>query len=138
MKRNWFSNFIPFEKPMSYQGLSFRTPEHFFQAMKTLNYKDRARCASLGTPALAKRFGRTVTLRTDWNEIKLSVMEYALSYKFSGGLWLERLRREDGPFVEWNAWHDNFWGYCTCRRCKGKPHLNHLGKLMDKLQRRLA
>jgi predicted NAD-dependent protein-ADP-ribosyltransferase YbiA (DUF1768 family) len=137
MRRNWFSNFIPFEVPMDYQGLSFRTPENFFQAIKSLDYTDRAKC-SMVSAAQAKRLGRTFDLRMDWDDIKLSVMEYALSYKFSDGLWLERLRREDGPFVEWNTWHDNFWGHCTCRRCEGKPHLNHLGKLMDKLQRRLA
>ena len=138
MKRNWFSNFIPFEKPMGYQGLLFPTPEHFYQAMKTLDYRDRARCAAASSPASAKKLGQTFQLRADWDEIKLDVMEFALRYKFSSEIWLKRLRSESGPFVEWNYWHDNYWGHCTCRKCKGKEHLNHLGLIVSKLKKEVS
>ena len=138
MKRNWFSNFIPFSAPMAYQGLSFRTPEHFYQAMKTLDFKQRAKIAAVFSPAQAKQLGKKVTIRNDWGEIKVKVMEYALRHKFSDARWLNKLRRTNGPFVEWNYWHDNFWGHCCCKRCENRPHLNNLGKLIDKLQREFA
>ena len=135
MERAWFSNFKAFEVPMSYQGMTFNTPEHFYMAMKTTEIVLRRKISNLPTPAQAKKFGRTLQLRPDWNEYRLDIMEYALRYKFGPGTkWLERLRRENGPFIELNYWHDNFWGHCICNKCKAKIHHNHLGKLIDKLQ----
>jgi predicted NAD-dependent protein-ADP-ribosyltransferase YbiA (DUF1768 family) len=37
--------------------------------------------------------------------------------------------------VEGNTWHDNFWGRCSCRNCRGKG-VNHLGQLL--MERRAA
>jgi predicted NAD-dependent protein-ADP-ribosyltransferase YbiA (DUF1768 family) len=48
--KNWFSNMLPMDQPYVYQGVSYRTTEHFYQAMKLP--KDRvdlrAEIAALG------------------------------------------------------------------------------------------
>ncbi|MBI9082724.1 MAG: NADAR family protein [Desulfobacterales bacterium] len=135
--RNWFSNFIPFETPVVYQGISYPTPEHFYQAMKA-NRDDlaaRRSVAAAGTPGQAKRAGRAVALRSDWNTVKVDVMRYALEKKFAPGT-SQRMLLDNTtePIVEWNSWHDNYWGYCTCPRCAKKQHLNMLGKLLMEIR----
>ena len=66
----FLSNFYesPFEDPET--GTTFPTMEHFFQAMKTLDPKERMWIASAETPGVAKRRGRSCTLRPDWEQIK--------------------------------------------------------------------
>ena len=139
MERNWFSNFIKFDRPMAYQGMLFRTPEHFYQAMKSRDIGYRQRVANVGTPGQAKRLGKKVKLRPDWNSIKLDVMRYALKYKFKADTPQgKKLIAFGGPIIEWNLWHDNFWGKCTCPKCESaKPSLNHLGNLLMEIKNEL-
>jgi len=137
--RNWFSNFLPFEESMKYQGLIFTTPEHFYQAMKTKDFDQRHHISLARTAAIAKQRGRSVTLRPDWEEIKQDVMMYALRYKFDYGTsWSRKLMTtEKDDIVEWNYWHDNIWGDCTCRKCQNIPGQNLLGKLLMQLRAEL-
>ena len=134
-KDNWFSNFKPFEIPLKYQGLVYKTPEHFYQALKTLNKKEREDICYSSTPGQAKRLGRKCKVRADWEIIKLRVMENALRYKFQPGTkWNKMLKESKGEIVEWNTWHDNFWGNCTCSKCVNIKGKNHLGKILMKLR----
>ena len=57
----FLSNF--YESPMTIQGITYPTNEHFFQAMKTLDPSERKKIASAQTPGRAKRLGRQVKLR---------------------------------------------------------------------------
>ena len=133
--RNWFSNFLPFDAPMQYQGIIFRTPEHFFMAMKTLDIDLRKKIAAFPSPGAAKRFARATQLRPDWEEIKFDVMEYALRFKFAPGTsWCKKLSSTDTEIVEWNTWHDNIWGDCTCDKCKHIAGQNNLGRILMKLR----
>lgn len=133
--KNWFSNFLPLDEPMQFKGgLSFTTVENFYQAMKTLDESDRSKIAVMSAGE-SKRYGKRVKLRADWDERKLDVMEYALRKKFAPGTsWHRKLMAAVGEIVEWNYWHDNYWGNCTCSRCKGKPGENHLGRLLMKIR----
>ncbi len=115
-------------------GLQFATVENFFQAMKTLDESDRRKMASMN-PYESKRYSKKVTLRADWEEIKLDVMEYGLRKKFAPGTsWHSKLMQSKGEIVEWNDWHDNYWGDCQCGRCINVPGQNHLGKLLMKIR----
>lgn len=135
---NWFSNFLPFDEPLIYQGISYHTPEHFYQAMKTKDIEDRKKIASAKTPKQAKHLGYKITLRSDWEEIKLKVMMFALKYKFAPGTtWAKELIKYNN-IVEYNYWHDNFWGHCLCPKCKEKEHKNHLGKMLVYLKNALS
>lgn len=136
--KNWFSNMEPFDTPMEYEGMVFNTVEHFYQAMKCRHgdVDGRMKIANAPTPFMAKRYGRKVSLRHDWEGVKIGVMELALRYKFAEGTtWHGRLLLEvqNGPIVEVNNWHDNYWGDCICSTCDGRQGFNMLGRLLTKI-----
>ena len=113
------------------EGIMYPTVEHYFQAMKTLNSGIRMDIARESTPGKAKRAGRQVVLRPDWEDVKLDVMKGALRLKFRDyGLRTKLLATGDEYLEEGNTWHDNFWGVCHCIDCQDKMAHNHLGKLL--------
>lgn len=117
--------------------LTYPTVEHFFQAMKTENEALRREIANASTPGQAKKLGRRVPLRKDWEKIKQQVMYVGLTFKFENSdLRQKLLETGDEELVEGNTWHDNYWGTCTCPKCgdKGK---NMLGKLLMELRENL-
>lgn len=129
-----FTNFLPFETPMVEDSFEYITPEHYFQAQKSHIFADKAWIANANTPGDAKARGRSVKLRSDWSEVREEVMEKALRHKFAEGTgWRTELEEFRGEIVEWNTWHDNIWGICTCPTC-GSRGSNLLGKLLMKLR----
>ena len=125
----FLSNF--WHSPFEYEGITYPTNEHFFQAMKTLDPKERAWIASAETAGIAKRRGRTCALRSDWEQIKEEIMLTGLRLKFSHPVLRTRLiMTGDQELVEGTTWHDNEWGNCSCERCKNIPGRNKLGKLL--------
>jgi ribA/ribD-fused uncharacterized protein len=110
--KNWFSNFLPFDKSFVYQGISYRTPENFYQAMKVDKSDLETRSAiAMVSPSLAKKLGRKVKLRSDWEQIKTDVMRYVIREKFKPGTtWYKRLISTNEEIVEWNNWGDRVWG----------------------------
>lgn len=116
---NWFSNMLPFEKPLLYQGIIFNTVENFYQAMKMPKNKIHLRETIAGmSPHESKRAVRDESkfpIDSEWNRQKgLGVMEYALRWKFQKGTdWHRKLMlsKELGlELVEWNNWGDGYWG----------------------------
>ena len=107
--------------------------EHAYQAAKTLIYVERERIRRAPKPGDAKRLGKKVTLRSDWNEIRLSIMEDLLRQKFTLhkflGEWL--VETGDEELQEGNTWGDRYWG--TVNRV-GE---NHLGKLLMRIREEL-
>jgi ribA/ribD-fused uncharacterized protein len=103
--------------------------------MKTHDLYDRSRIAAM-SPAQAKRAGRQVVIRADWEQVKERCMINALSYKFKPGTsWHDRLMAtSNNSIVEFNNWHDNVWGACICERCQVKPKHNRLGVLLMELR----
>ena len=129
-KYAFLSNF--YEHPISEGSLTFPTNEHYFQAMKTLDLTERIAIARAGTPGQSKRMGRSVKLRSDWEHIKLSVMETALRLKFADPELAAMLKATgDEELVEGNWWNDTVWGVCN-----GVGE-NNLGKLLMKIRAEL-
>ena len=111
---SFLSNFQPV--PIEYEGLTYPSVEHAFQAAKTGDPAARQRVQAAKSAGDAKRLGRTVTLHNWTEERRLDIMEQLLRKKFSiasreserlyhlllgtGGYWLE----------EGNTWGDRFWG----------------------------
>lgn len=129
----FLSNF--YESPVSDGFTTFPTVEHYFQAAKAVWVKDYDDIQYAKTPGEAKRIGRRITIRGDWESIKLDVMETALRKKFA----IPELREQllatgDAELIEGNWWHDNTWGDCSCDKCKGIPGQNNLGKLLMKIR----
>lgn len=115
--------------------VTYKTVEHYFQAMKTINEDERRRIINAETPGKAKKFGRQCKLRYDWEFIKCNVMRRALEEKFSDSNFEELLMSTGNEeLVEGNYWHDNYWGNCNCDKCKDIEGKNNLGKLLMKLR----
>jgi len=125
---DWLSNF--YSVPIELDGMWFDSVEAAFQAAKTLDKESRAIIQRAPTAGKAKRLGRSVVMRPDWNEIRLSVMESLLRQKFHAGGWLalKLVETGDAMLIEGNQWHDDFWGVCSSQ---GK---NHLGLLLMKIR----
>lgn len=111
------------------------TSEHAFMACKSLNPTVRKAVLLAKTPGEAKKMGKQVPLRDDWEDIKVEVMASVLRAKFRDPDLRQRLLSTGNtPLVEGNQWHDNFWGACTCERCAQIEHHNTLGKLLMDLR----
>jgi ribA/ribD-fused uncharacterized protein len=123
----FLSNFSP--SLITIDGLDYPTVEHAFQALKTENATEREIVRTARTPGQAKKLGRRVTLRTDWNTVRVGVMKMLLEKKFSDKvLRAELLATDDAELVEGNYWNDTFWGVC---RGRGE---NWLGKLLMEIR----
>ncbi len=124
----WLSNFYPCE--IELDGITYPSLEHAYQAAKTTDPAERAKIAVATIAAYAKRIGTTVTIRPDWNEIKLSMMTGLLMQKFAPkSVLANKLMALRGDIVEGVWWHDLFWGKCWCKKHNGEGR-NELGKAL--------
>lgn len=123
----FLSNFYP--SPIEWDGAMYPTVEHAFQATKTLNPEYRGKIQRASTPGEAKRLGRSVALRSDWESIKVGTMIALIAIKFEPHtpLAAKLLATGDAELIEGNTWHDNFWGVDIRTPEKG---LNWLGKIL--------
>ncbi|KAL3270751.1 hypothetical protein HHI36_021276 [Cryptolaemus montrouzieri] len=79
-KYKFLSNFYKCE--VEYEGITYPTAEHAFQAAKTFNVDERKKILSTKNPVIAKRMGRKVKLRPDWEEVKYEIMTTIVRQKF--------------------------------------------------------
>ena len=134
----FLSNFYP--SRVYYKGVSFPSVEHAYQASKTYDEKIIKQIASLrpDQAGKAKRIGKKCKLRSDWEDIKIEVMEKLLRQKFDQKTLKEKLLKTgDQIMIEGNYWHDNFWGHCYCVKCSlsgGGFGKNILGQLLMRLR----
>lgn len=132
----FLSNF--YESPFEVDGITYPTVEHFFQAMKSKDVEGRKKIAAAPTPGKAKRLGRTIELRKDWEEIKVAVMKFGLAQKFRIPELREKLLATGNEeLIEGNFWHDNTWGNCLCADCQDIPGRNMLGMLLMELRTKI-
>lgn len=123
----FLSNFHP--SPIEWGWRTYATVEHFYQACKTTDQRlhDMIRCQT--TPGRAKRAGRGIELRHDWEEIKNNVMLVAVRKKFE----IVNLRKlliatGNQQLQEGNSHGDKIWG---CVREGGRwVGENQLGKIL--------
>ena len=120
---SFLSNF--YRSPVTLDGLEYPSVEHAYQAAKTTDPEERATVREALTPGLAKRLGRQVHLRPDWEDVKLAVMADLLRQKFDRPpLAKALLETGDEELVEVNYWRDTYWGVFH-----GTGE-NHLGRLL--------
>ena len=127
-KYYFLSNF--YSSPVYYRGMTFRNAEAAFHAQK-----DRSRASEFTrlNPSEAKRLGRRVRLRRDWEDIKEDIMFEVFMAKFGGSQSLADalLATGDEKLVEGNTWGDRYWGVCD-----GKG-LNKLGGILERVRENL-
>ena len=126
----WLSNMQRIQ-PFWYGYLKFDSVECFYVAMKTTDIVERAKISKM-KPYEAKKYGRALNLRGDWDEIKLGVMKWGLKKKFSQPKFKDLLLATGNQeLIEGNTWGDSFWGVCN-----GIGE-NHLGKLLMEIREQL-
>lgn len=106
-KYYFLSNF--YESPVTWNGLTYLNNEAAFQSAKT--FSDRE-CFTNLDPSSAKKLGRKVQLRNDWESVKDDVMYEICKAKFSQNVELKnRLLATGNEHLEKsNTWGDKIWG----------------------------
>lgn len=105
----YLSNF--YEVPVTYQGLTYMNNEAAFQAQKTTDPKQRELFTRMNSSE-AKKAGRQLVLRKDWEDIKVSVMRDLVYAKFEQNPeLLDKLHATGDAYLEeGNTWGDKIWG----------------------------
>lgn len=129
--KNYFlSNMFP--TTVTFEGQTYLCVESAFQAAKCVNPVDREEFTSLDGYS-AKKLGRRVNLRKDWENIKLDVMTACVRDKFTSNPVLRNklIATDNAILIEGNTWNDTFWGVCNGT---GK---NHLGQILMQIRSEL-
>ena len=105
----FLSNF--YNAPVTWDGITYQNNEAAFQSAKLEDKKAREQFASLD-PSSAKRLGRRVQLRPDWEQIKYRVMQEICYAKFTQNKDLREklIATGDMYLEEGNTWGDRIWG----------------------------
>ena len=127
---DFLSNF--YHVDVEYEGILYKNTEAAFQAQKVLNDDEKLLFSDL-SPREAKKLGRRVKLRKDWNDVKDNYMYEICKAKFQQheDLAEKLLKTGDEELVEGNTWNDVYWGVCNG---KGK---NQLGKTLMRIREEL-
>jgi len=114
---------------IEFEGRVYRSVEHAYVAAKTLDLEVREIIQKIEKVSDVKRYGRSIELRKDWEEVKLDYMEEFIRQKFENPELRKKLIDTAGyELIEGNTWGDTFWGVC---KGVGK---NNLGKILMKIR----
>lgn len=109
----------------------YPSTENYYQANK---FPKERRVEFLGiSPFDAKKKSRK---EPEFNyvgreDVGILVMKYAINQKFKDrDLSLKLIMTPEEYLIEYNYWHDNYWGYCLCDKCKDREHKNNLGLIL--------
>lgn len=110
-----------------------KTVEHHYQAAKTTIPYFQNQIMQCSTPGQAKRIGRKVPIRSDWENIKIDIMRNLVEQKFSVQPYKSLLlSTKDFYLEEGNTWGDTFWGICN------GIGQNWLGKILMETREKLG
>ena len=131
----YLSNFYPCD--IEYEGIKFDSVEKAYQSAKTDDLKLREEISLLDSPGKAKRFfrNRSQDVRSDWNEVKLSIMRELLHKKFVENDYFRRKLLSTGneEIQEGNLWGDVYYGV-DLRTGEGR---NILGKMIMDIRKEI-
>lgn len=115
-----------------YDGIQYQNAESAFQSMKCENKADRMQFSDLNSTE-AKKLGRKVSLRKDWEAIKVEQMRQIVSEKFRQNPDLKEklINTGDAYLEEGNTWGDRIWGTVDGRGA------NLLGQILMTLREEL-
>ncbi len=129
----FLSNFA--ESPIVFMGQNYPTAEHLYQAMKAQMNSDHELIRKAETAGKAKKLGKKVLLRLDWQEVKDDNMRVVVDLKFEQNPELAAALKATGEveLQEGNWWGDKYWGVDR----KTGEGLNKLGKILMEQRERL-
>lgn len=123
----FLSNFYP--STVRFEGFLYRTIEHAYQASKTIDPKLREIIKQAPGPMEAKKLGRCLQLRDNWDVVKIEIMRVLIKEKFENPfLGHLLLKTGDAKLINNNKWNDRFWGVY-----KGVGE-NWLGKILEEVR----
>lgn len=131
-KYRFLSNFYPAE--FVWDNIVWPSSEHAYVAAKTLDRDLRLQISKMDGKGQVKRFGKTIDLRPDWEEVKVDIMREIVRVKFSQNPDLKQqlLDTGDAELEEGNTWGDRVWGVCPPNSGHGR---NELGKILMQLRK---
>lgn len=105
----FLSNFYPV--PVKYKGLTYMNSEAAFQAQKCVHDNEKIAFTEMSASE-AKKQGRKVMLRKDWEKVKVSIMSEIVKEKFTQNPGISKLliNTADAYLEEGNTWGDRIWG----------------------------
>jgi len=118
-----------YEVSVYFDGVTYPSSEHAYQAAKSLDSTVRLSfIEECQTPDQAKKKGRQIEARSDWEDVKVEVMTTIFRNKFMSNVYLSQKLLETGntTLMEGNTWHDGFWGVDIITG----QGLNYLGKVL--------
>ena len=111
-KYAFLSNFYP--SPMTFEGITYPTAEHAYQAQKAEHLCTKIKIASLPYPGAAKRYGAQLPLPADWDQRRYQIMNDIIMIKFQDPVLRQKLLDTgNASLIETNNWGDDFWGVCN-------------------------
>ncbi len=122
----FLSNMYPCN--ITYDGIVYKCSESAYQAQKcpelAYTFKNLDGYA-------AKKLGRQVNIRPDWDNIKLIIMGKIVYTKFTQNKALAEklLTTDNAELIEGNWWSDTYWGVCTNKKYDHVGE-NYLGKIL--------
>jgi len=129
----FLSNFCP--SLFEFRKFKYDTVEHAYQALKATNQEDHDLVMNSKSPNEAKRYGRSIKMRDDWEEVKDDYMYCLVKAKFSQNPGQKRMLIETGnaELLEGNTWGDTHFGVCS----KTGVGENVLGKILMRVREEL-
>lgn len=123
----FLSNFYPAEFYL--WNIRWPDSETAYQAAKCKDRDDALKFLECKTPGEAKKLGRRVIIRKDWEFIKQRIMLDVVREKFAQNpKLLAKLCATAGSLLEeGNTWNDHYWGVCPPNSGNGQ---NMLGKVL--------
>ena len=106
---NFLSNY--YVSTIRFNGKLYSTVEHAYQASKSLDPMIQEMIRRAKTPNDAKRIGRAIDLRQDWDDVKISIMKSLIQEKFENPFLRQQLlETKNKDLINENRWNDTFWG----------------------------
>jgi len=118
---------------IEYEGLTYPTVEHAYQASKTDDRQLREKIRDSKSPGAAKRLGRTIHITENWHRRRFPIMIILVRQKFlqNKSLGKALFDTKNERLIEGNNWGDEYWGVCSGR---GQ---NNLGKILMNIREEL-
>ena len=105
-------------------GVTYPSVEHAYQAAKSLDVNERIIIQKAKGPGHAKRLGKIMDCRSDWDDVKERIMMDLCIQKFAQEPFRTLLLETGDAYIEeTNTWKDTHWGVCDG---KGKNRMGHI------------
>lgn len=121
-----------FKSPTEFDGDTYPSVEHAFQASKTNSKEEREKLKNISSPLKAKVFGMQIKPDKEWEKQKYNYMYSICLSKFKNNEDLKRRLLETNDLTLINSCNDTYWGIS---KDVGE---NNLGKILMDIRKELT